>query len=181
MRAIAKRFCVAAILLVISLFVSGCICGPGWWWDERPNPRRTTFHVYVYDYYSYLPIPWAVVDVYQEDWWDWDYVGTWPVSRAGYAAAHGGYLYHDGCGGHEERDFRIVVGASGYETEWIEIRLDYWHPSETIYFYLVPWYGRDSESPEEGDGKPWDLPRDEAPPDRVMVGEPKEGPAGSEY
>lgn len=177
MRTIAKRFWIAAVLVVIPLFVSGCICSPGWWWDDHHGPRRATFHVYVYDYYSYAPVPWAVVELYQEDWYDWDYVGAWPVNRAGYAAAHGGYLYHDSCGGCEERDYRVFVGASGYQSEWIQIELDYWYPSETIYFYLVPWYGRDVGSAGEGDGEPPELPLDERPPDRVMVGAPKEGPS----
>jgi hypothetical protein len=180
MRAIAKRFRVAAILLATPLFVSGCICGPGcWWWDDQPSPRRATFHVYVYDYYSYEPLPWAVVELYEDDAWDWDYLGAWPVNHAGYAVARGGYLYHDGCGGHEERNYRVLVEASGYQTEWIEIGLDYWYPSETLYFYLVPWYGRDGEPQKEAGEEPWDLPLDERPPDRVMVGEPKADTPGS--
>ena len=179
MRAIAKKFWVAAILLVIPLFVSGCICGPGWWWGDHHHPRMAAFHVYVYDYYTCAPISWAVVEVYEEDWWSWDYVGAWPVNPAGYAAAHAGYLYQDGCGGCEEKDFRIGVGASGYFSEWIEIELDYWRPSETLYFYLLPWYGPAGRPVEEGDVAPPELPVGERPPDRVMVGEPREGPSDS--
>jgi hypothetical protein len=180
MRAIAKRLWVAAVLLAIPLFISGCICGPGWWWGDHRHPRMATFHVYVYDYYTCAPVSWAVVEVYEEDWWDWDYVGAWSVNPAGYATAHGGYLYHDGCGGSEEKDYRILVEASGYQTEWIQIELDYWRPSETLYFYLVPWYGRQGESTAgDVEGKPWDLPPDGGPPDRVMVGEPREGPPDS--
>ena len=93
-----------------------------------------------------------------------------------YTAAHGGYLHHDGCGGSEEKDFRIGVGASGYYSEWIEIELDYWRPSETLYFYLLPWYAYDGREAGEGEGEPRELPVDERPPDRVMLGEPKEVP-----
>jgi hypothetical protein len=177
MRAIAKRFCFVAILLVIPLFVSGCIYRPGWWWDDRHHPRRATFHVYVYDYYTYAPVSWAVVELYEEDWWDWDFVGAWPVNRSGYATVSDGYLHHDGHGGSDEEDFLILVGASGYRTESIEIELDYWYPSETLYFYLLPWYGQDGRSAGEDEGEPPELPLDERPPDRVMVGEPKEGPS----
>lgn len=172
MRAIAKRFCFVAILLVIPLFVSGCIVRPGWWWDDHHQPRRATIHVYVYDYYTYAPVSWAVVELYEEVWWGWDDVGAWQVNRAGHATVGGGYLHPDG----GEEDFLIVVGASGYYTESIEIELGYWYPSETLYFYLLRWYGQDGRSADENDGEPPEFPVDRRPPDRVRLGEPKEGP-----
>jgi hypothetical protein len=176
MKAIAKRFLVTAVLLTVPLFVSGCIVSPDWWWEEHHQPRRTTFYVYVYDYYTYAPVPWAVVEVYEEGRWGWDYLGAWPVNRAGYVAAHGGYLHADGCGGCEEGHYRVLVDASGYQREWIDIELDYWHPAETLYFYLLPRYGRDAGTIGGSDTDPPEAPLDERPPDRVMIGEPKGAP-----
>ena len=177
MKPIAKRFLIAAVLLTVPLFVSGCIVSPDWWWGEHHRPRSATLHVYVYDYYTYAPVPWAFVEVYEEDGWDWDYVGTWPVNRGGYAAAHGGYLYADGCGGCDEKDYRVLVDASGYLSEWIDIELDYWYPAETLYFYLLPRQGRDAGSIGGGDTDRSEPPLGESPADRVMIGEPKDVPA----
>jgi hypothetical protein len=174
MRATARRVCVAAILLIVALSVSGCICGPGWWRCARHHPRRAALHVHVYDYYTFAPIHWAVVDLYQDSWSGWDYIGTWPVNRSGYTTVYGGHLHHDGCCGVEERDFLVEVHASGYYSEAFEIELSYRHPSETLYFYLVPWDWREGRSVVDEEGEPPELPVDERPPDRVQVGEPKQ-------
>lgn len=175
MNAITARTRVAAILLTVPLFVSGCICRPDCWWGRHPQPRQATLHVYVYDYYTYNPVSWAVVELCEEDGWSWDHVGTWPVNSVGHAMVRDGYLYHDGCCGSDDREFLVEVGAHGYHFESIEIELDYWHPSETLYFYLVPWYCCDGRPAPDDQGEPPELPIDQRPPDRVMVGSPKEG------
>ncbi len=174
MRSTARRFAMVAVLLIAPLMLAGCIVWPCWWCESCP-PRTATFHVYVYDYYTYVPISWAVVELYEEDWWCWGYKGSWPVNPSGYAAVHGGYLYNHGGGGPDEETFRLIVGASGYCTESVELELDYWYPSETVFFYLVRWYGRGEDPLEDGKWEPVELPVEERPADRIMVGEPREG------
>jgi hypothetical protein len=174
MRPIARKLVLAALLLLVPLAFGGCIVSPCWWCDERP-PRTATLHVYVYDDVSYAPIPWAVVDLYAEDWWSWDYLGSWGVTAYGYAALTGGYLYYEGRGGPEEENYRIEVRAPGYYRETFDIGLDYWHPSESVYFYLLPYRGSSDDGSEKG------LPPDARPPDRVTTGEPRAGaPAGGD-
>jgi hypothetical protein len=110
-----------------------------------------SFRAYVYDYYTGAPIPWGFVEVYEEDWWSWDYVGTWGVGPYGYVTASLGYVYYDGHGGAEDREYRIEAYAEGYYSEWVDIRVSYYDSHETIYFYLAPWYARDGA---EGEAAP---------------------------
>jgi hypothetical protein len=150
MKPIARRtLTVLALVLTVSL-LSGCIVRiEDIWCDD--HVRRATLHVYVRDYYSGAPIDWARVKLYERDWWSWDHVGTWRVNDYGYVVVRDGYLSCDGCGGPEEEDFLVVVTASGYYSEEYEIELSYYYPSETLTFYLVPWYGRDGgEAREDG-------------------------------
>ncbi len=163
-----RRLATVAVLLAVAFLFSGCIVWPCWWCDTCP-PRVATVHVYVYDYYTGYPISWAWVEAYEEDWWDWDYIGRWPVSDAGYAVVRAGYLYRDGCGGPEDEELRVYVNASGYWSEWFDLELDYWYPSETLYFYLVPCRG---EGGADVGGGP-QLPAPDRPPDRVRVGAPR--------
>jgi hypothetical protein len=144
MRPNAKRLiAAAAFLLIAPMILSGCIvCIEGV--CHNPPPRMAMLHVYALDYYSGMPIPFAQVEVYERGWWSWDYQGTWPVNHTGYAAVSCGYLYHDGCGGREDEEFRVIVYASGYYDEAYDIDLSYRHPDETLSFYLMPYYGRDA-------------------------------------
>ncbi len=171
MRPNAGRFALTAVLFLVLVLVSGCIFVPSWWNDHGRAPRMAVLHVHVYDYYTYAPISWAVVELYEESWWSWDYRGSWHVNPAGYVAAHGGYLYDDGRGGPEERDFGVEVSAGGYYPEWYEIELDYWYPAETLSFYMVPWDGcSDCGKPVEGE--PPEIHDHDLPAGRVRVGEP---------
>jgi hypothetical protein len=139
MRPIAKRHLVAGVLVaLVSVMSSGCIvCIDDIFCDNRP-PHMATLHVYVLDYYSGAPIPWAQVEVSESDWWSWDYIGTWSVGPSGYAVVRCGYLYPDGCGGDDEKDYKIVAYASGYCSERYTLELSYYYPSETLTFYLMP-------------------------------------------
>ena len=172
MRPIVKRLLVATVVLVVvpALF-SGCIvCVEDLFYDNRP-PRMATVHVYVLDYYSGAPIPWASVEIYERDWWSWDYIGAWPVGITGYTVVPAGYLYYDGCGGPDEEDFRIITRASGYYSEEFVLELSYYYPSETLTFYLVPWQGREGVGGEKLDdvGEPTDVFRPEG---KVVKGTP---------
>lgn len=168
MRPIAKRLVTAVVLLLVPALLGGCIvCIEDIFCDNRP-PRMATLNVYVLDYFSAMPIGWATVELYERDWWHWDYLGSWQANPAGYAMLHGGYLHHDGCGGDEEEDFRVVVRASGYYTEEFEIELSYYYPYETLTFYLLPWQGREGD-PEDGARA---LPSEDRPEGKVVVGEP---------
>ncbi len=146
-----RRFLTAGILLLTMLtMLSGCIvCIQEPYCDTRP-PRMATLHVYALDYYTGMPIPWADVELYVRDWWSWDYRGVWPVNSAGYTAIQGGYLYYDGCGGGEERDFRVVVYARGYSSEHYDIELSYYYPSEMLTFYLAPYAAREAGEADPG-------------------------------
>ena len=163
-----------AVAVLIPLVLTGCIACP-WCWDcdERP-PRMSMIHVYVSDYYTGVPVSWAAVDLYESDWWSWDYIGTWPVSAAGYTTLYGGYVYYHGNGGPEEEDFRVVVYASGYERLSYNVELDYQDPTRTLHFYLMPYYARDGETgnPEAIDAR--ELEEDGPHGPRVLVGEPRE-------
>lgn len=166
----AKKSILAAALILASLIVSGCVVSPCWWCDREGAPRMAVVYVYVYDYYTCAPIPWATVDLFEEGWWDWNYCGSWAVSPYGYAVVQGGYLYYEGP---DERDLGLRVSAGGYYSEWYEVELDYWYPTETLHFYLLPRLYRDGgEETDVGDGE--DLPESARPEDRVMVGEPRE-------
>jgi hypothetical protein len=173
MRPIALVSLAALVLVAVALSVTGCIVSPDWWWDDHYPPRAAAFQVTVYDYWTYMPIPWAVVELYEEDWWSWDYRGSWPVNPGGAVTVRGGYLYCDG-GGPEETEYRLVARANGYSSESVEIGLDYYHPWESVYFYLVPWNGREGV-PGAGEETAAEPPLDKRPPDRVRVGAPKEG------
>ncbi|MBN2565715.1 MAG: hypothetical protein JXB46_08390, partial [Candidatus Eisenbacteria bacterium] len=100
----------------------------------------------------------------------WDHVGTWDVDRYGYARVRDGYLYCDDCG-HQEEQFLVVVRASGYYSEDFEIELSYYHPSETLTFYLMPYYGREGDS---GASAPDSAVRIDHHNGRVVVGVPVE-------
>jgi len=144
MRVRAKRLIGAvALLLTVPLLMSGCIVCIEDICHDRPA-RMAMLYVYAVDYYTGVPIHFAEVEVWERDWWDWDYQGTWPVNQMGYAGIRCGYLYYDGCGGREEEDFRVVVYAPGYHTESYDIELSYFYPAETLTFYLMPGYGRDA-------------------------------------
>ena len=141
------------LIAVASIPMSGCIV---WlddvWCDDYP-PRMATVHVYALDYYTGTPIPWAVAELYERDWWDWDRISRSPVDGYGQAVLYGGYLYRDECGGADEEDFRVVVYADGYYSDYYQVELSYHHPWETLTFYMLPWYGRDAaaEKPTDED------------------------------
>ena len=150
MRPIAKRYWTAGVLLIlVPVVLSGCIvCVDDIFCDNRP-PQMATLHVYALDYYTGMPITWAHVEVSESDWWSWDYIGTWPVGPSGYANIRCGYLYPDGCGGHEEEDYRVVVtqGLSLYgilKQKGVEARLVY-YPDEGHWIEKpknsIHWYG----------------------------------------
>jgi hypothetical protein len=180
MRCNVRKLALAAALFLAMVLVSGCIVIPVWWDHNDRAPRAAIIHVHVYDYYTYAPVSWAVVELYEESWWTWDYRGSWHVNYSGYTTLNGGYLYDDHDGGPDERDFGIEVYADGYYPEWFELELDYWDSTETISFYLLPWAdcgdcwtpleGEPQETPEE-----WKLPKD-----RVRLGEPSESEVETE-
>jgi hypothetical protein len=167
----AKKSMIAAALLLVPLLVSGCVMWPCWWSECERAPRMAVVYIHVHDYYTGAPVSWAAVALYEEGWWDWDYCGSWPVSPSGYAVVQVGYLYPDGPGP-EERDIGLRVAASGYYSEWYELELDYWYPTETLHFYLLPWGYGGSEEPQVGE--PEELPEGQRPADRVMVGQPRD-------
>ncbi len=176
MRPIAKRLLAAAVVLVVvpALF-SGCIvCVDDLFCDNRP-PRMATLHVYVMDYYTGAPIPWASVEIYERNWWSWDFIGAWPVGGSGYVIVPVGYLYYDGYGGSDEEDFRVVTRASGYYSEEFVIELSYYYSSETLTFYLVPWQGREGDAAGKLDDAP--EPTDVFRPEGKVV---KGAPDGAE-
>lgn len=175
---VKKALSAAVLVLAATTMLSGCIvCVDEWWCDEHRS-RPATLHVYVYDYFTGAPIPWAVVELYESDWWSWDYVGSWQVNHAGYVWLRAGRLDYDGHGGAESEDFRVVVYASGYYSEDYEIELSYYYPSETLRFYLAPIYGQARVEPGDVDIKvqidgPAELnepPEGERPSGRVIVG-----------
>jgi len=176
-RASRKRFLTAGILLlIIPIMLSGCIVCVQDPYCNTPPPRAATLHVYALDYYTGRPIPWAEVELYVWDRWNWDYCGVWPVNPAGYNVIYGGYLYYDGYGGGEERDFRVVVYARGYCSEHYDIQLSYYYPSETLTFYLAPWAARDAGDTDPGPRReagglePEDTSETERPAGKVVVG-----------
>ncbi len=180
----AKRWIVAALIVIVPFVLSGCIVWDDCWWCDSTHrpPRMASFRAYVYDYRTGAPIPWAAVEVYEEEWWSWDYIGTWGVGPYGYVTANLGYVYYDGCGGCEDREFRIEAYAEGYYSEWVDIRVSYYDSHETIYFYLAPWYMRDDARDHETtgeDGLPEGEKIFEDGPGRVELGE-KDRDAGPE-
>jgi hypothetical protein len=171
MKATAKAALLVCLLAVLPALLSGCIVWEEPWWHQYP-PRAATFYVYVYDYYSGIPIPWAGVELYEEDWWSWDYVGTWPVSPYGYAVVTDGYLEYNG-DGYNDRAFRLRAFADGYYTESCEVSLSYYEPMRTIRFYLAPWA---LAKAHPGERAP-ELAPGEGPPNRVRVEETAKKPA----
>jgi hypothetical protein len=176
MRPIARRSLAAATILLTAALLSGCIvciedpCG------HDTARRRASLYIYARDYYSGAPIPWAYADLYERDWWDWDYVGTWEVNSYGHVVVRDGYLYRDGSGGRESEDYLVVVGAYGYYTEDYSIELSYYYPSETLTFYLMPAYGRAAGAGQSDEGERFRAERTPAP---VLSGPPDDGhPAG---
>lgn len=154
MKRTAKRVFVAGLLVVVPLLMSGCIVWDDCWWcDQHRPPQPAGIRAYVYDYYTGAPIPWGAVEIYEEDWWDWDYVGTWGVGPYGYVVATVGYLTYDDFGGGERRDYRVEAYAEGYYSEWVDITLSYYDPYETIYFYLAPWYRDGNRAGEASRGE----------------------------
>lgn len=164
MKVTAKAALLACLLVVLPALLSGCIVWEEPWWQQYP-PRTATFYAYVYDYYSATPIPWAGVELYEEDWWNWDLVGAWPVSPYGYAVITDGYLECDRYGNGDEKTFLLRAFADGYYTESCEVSVNYYEPMRTIYFYLAPW-PLAKEHP--GERAP-ELAPGEGPPDRVKV------------
>ncbi|MFH1502423.1 MAG: hypothetical protein ABIG03_05185 [Candidatus Eisenbacteria bacterium] len=171
MRPKAIRTAVAAVLFLVLVLLAGCIVVPVWWDGHNRAPRMAVVHVHVYDYYTYAPVSWAVVELYEESWWSWNYRGAWPVNMTGYTAAQGGYLYDDGSGGPQERRFGVEVSAGGYYPEWHELELDYWYPVETLSFYVVPWDDC-AICGEPVEGQPPEIHDHDLPEGRVKVGEP---------
>jgi len=172
-----RRFLAAGIfLLIIPVMLSGCIVCIQDPYHNAPPPRVATLHVYALDYYTGIPIPWADVELYVRDWWNWDYRGAWPVSPAGYAVVPGGYLYYDRHGGGEYRDFRVVVYARGYCSESYDIELSYQYPSEILTFYLAPCGAREAGDADPGARRqagglePGDTLETERPAGKVVVG-----------
>ncbi len=181
MRPIAKvslrRSLTAGILLlIVPMMLSGCIVCVQDPYCNTPPLRTATLHVYALDYYTGTPIPWAEIEIYVRDWWSWDYRGLWPVNPAGYTVVHGGYLYYEGCGGSEYRDFRVVVYAQGYCSERYDIELSYRYPSEVLTFYLAPCAAREAGDAdpdlrrEAGGLEPEDTHGTERPVGKVVVG-----------
>ncbi len=142
--------CSSASLPSLSALLTGCIVWEEPWWQQYP-PRAATFYVYVYDYYSGVPIPWAAVELYEEGWWSWDYAGTWPVSPYGYAVVTGGYLEYDG-GGYDEETFRVVAFAEGYYTESCQVSVSYYEPGEDDPLLSRPVAPREGASRRAGAG-----------------------------
>jgi hypothetical protein len=179
MRPVAKRYLTAGVLIaLVPVMLSGCIvCIDDPFCDNRP-PHMATLHVYVLDYWTGMPITWARVEVSESDWWNWDYLGTWPVGPSGYTTIRCGYLYPDGCGGHEERDYRVIAYASGYCSERYTLELSYYYPSETLTFYLAPCGAREASEDgtgskhNEADAGTTDTSEATSSPGRVVVGEP---------
>lgn len=177
MRPVARKLMAIAVLLVVPLMFSGCIVSI---WDDcwscgQCPPRRAQIHVYVYDYYTGAPVPWAVAELYKEHWWHWSLIGSWHVDPGGYARLYGGCLYRDGCGGPEEKEYKIAVYASEYCSESFSVELSYYYPSETLYFYLWPWCGtgrgRDGQETDAAPGVP--NKSNEERPGEISVGEPR--------
>ena len=172
MRPNAVKSMAAAMLFLVLAVTSGCICNPVCPGGPGASPRPAVVHVHVYDYLTYAPVSWAVVELYEQSWWNWNYRGSWHVNGAGYTAAIGGNLFYDDCGGPEERHLGVDVSAAGYYPEWYEVELDYWDPTVTLSFYVVPWADcSDCGRPVEGE-RP-DIPERELPEGRVKVGEPE--------
>jgi hypothetical protein len=163
-----------ALAVAVPFLLSGCIVCPWCWECDNQPPRMSMITVSVSDYYTGAPVAWASVDLYESDWWDWDYIGTWPVNSYGHTTLYGGYLYYDGNGGPEDEYFKVVVYASGYEALSYNVGLDYRHPAETLYFYLAPRYARegDPERPEAISAE--ELEEDGPNGPRVLIGVPRE-------
>jgi hypothetical protein len=171
MRPTVRRFWTILTVLIVAMFLSGCIVWTDCWWCDHYPPRQAKVHVYVNDIWCGLPISWASVALYERDWWTWDYLGTWSADAAGHVTVYGDYLERDDCGDCDGEDYRLVVSAPGYFSESFVIELDYYHPSETLYFYLVPCCGRDGEIVAEGEVNA-DRTPDHELPGRVVVGGP---------
>jgi hypothetical protein len=88
-----------------------------------------------------------VVELHEEHWFTWTYLGSWHVDPHGYTRLEGGLLYWDGYGGPEDEDYKVCVYAEGYFAETYVIELSYRYPSEVLYFYLYPRHGM-RENPE---------------------------------
>jgi hypothetical protein len=147
MRPFAKRILAAGVLVIaVTAMLSGCVVCVDDVFGNNSQPRSATLHVYARDYFSGAPIPWARVELYESDWWSWDYEGTWRVNQSGYVRLPCGYLTGDGCGGNSEEVYRVVVYAEGYHAEDYEIELSYYYPSETLTFYLMPYAAREAGS-----------------------------------
>lgn len=165
MRPTVRRLWLLMAVVILATAMSGCIVCP-WSWDcDRYPPRMAQIHVYALDYYTGMPITWASVDLEEADWWSWNYIGTWTVNGAGYTPVFGGYLYYHGNGGPEDRVFRVTVYASGYQSESYTLELDYNYPSESLYFYIVPF-----PAAERGE----ELGDEELEPGKVFEGAPRE-------
>ncbi len=164
MRPTVRKLWLLAAVVILPAVISGCIVCP-WCWDcDHYPPRMSQIHVYALDYYTGGPINWASVDLREAEWWDWDYIGTWPVNGSGYTSVYGGYLYRGGRGGPEDRVFRVTVHASGYQSESYTLELDYYHPAESLYFYIVPFLARERGEEESSSGRVFEgEPREEEP------------------
>jgi hypothetical protein len=194
MKPIARKTLAVVVVLLCAALLSGCIVTIEQdWWQEHPR-RTATLYIYLRDYYADFPLSRGYVDLYEHRWSGWEYIGTWEADRYGYVVVRDGYLYCDGCGGEDERDFLVVADAPGYYREDFEIELSYRHPSETLTFYLVPLYGRAEAGAISGDDSAdvaatpetyrtgADTPGPKADADRtagkVVVGEVETDPVG---
>jgi hypothetical protein len=178
MRPTARRFWAILAVLIVSAFLSGCIVWTDCWWCDHYPPRLAKIHIYVSDIWCGLPVSWASVALYERDWWTWDYLGTWSVDAGGHVTVCGDYLERDDCGGCDGDDYRVVVSAPGYFSESYEVELDYYHPSETLYFYLLPCCGREGTVVAQ-EGENAAERQEQTLQGRVTVGEPRtESPVG---
>jgi hypothetical protein len=171
----AKKWVFAALLVIVPFIMTGCIVWEDCWWCDHGSrpPRNTSVRAYVYDYYTGAPLTWGFVEVYEDDWWSWDYIGTWGVGPYGYTTIGLGYVYYDGYGGCEEREYRVEAFADGYHSEWVDIRLSYYDTHDTIYFYLAPWYRTDGP-PGTGSDVGSKAQGESSGRGSVSVGEPRE-------
>ncbi len=179
MRPRVRKLFMALMFVIVSVLVSGCIVCPVPWCEQVYPPHGAVFHVSVYDYYTGYPIDWAEVDLYRDGLYDWEFLGTWSVDNGGYAQVRADFLYRYARGGPETVCYSVDVFADGYYSEYYEVCLDYYRPSESLHYYLVPLppYARDhadgGQSDVDRSGRPR-LPEGAGPADRVMVGEPRE-------
>lgn len=179
MRPVVRKLCLTLMFIIVVVLVSGCNVCPVPWCEEEYPPHRGVFHVYVYDYYTGYAIDWAEVDLYRDGLYDWEYLGTWFVDEGAYAQIQADLLYRYAWGGPEAVCYSVDVFADDYYSEYYEICLDYYYPSEALHYYLVP-LPPHARGQTDG-GEPGDpesrvrLPEDAEPPDRVLVGESREG------